>query len=756
MLTKKLIRTAWKYKAQFISMILMVAIGVGVFLGFNIEWKSIEADTSAFFEETKYADFRLYSEKGFSRKEVQAVQEIPGVEAATRYLSVNTDVKGTKKALNLNISEDYTVSTMLVTEGEPYDAESDGIWLSDQFARKNGYEVGDTLTLSYQGLSVSGEIAGLAKSGELMICTADENQLMPDYGTFGFAYISPAKFKQILGITFYPQINVRSDMEKEDMELAVSEALGRTILVTSKEEHVSWAGAQSESEEGKTMGSILPVLFLAIAILTMVTTMHRIAANEKTQIGTLKALGFRDRRILRHYTSYGLLIGLLGTGLGIALGYGIAAVIISPNGMMSTYFDLPDWSLVMPGFCWPLLAGTVLLLTGIGWLSVKQMLRGNAAEALRPYVPKTMKRSAVERLPFWEKLSFGTKWNVRDIMRHKSRSAMTLVGVAGCMVLLVGGLGMKDTMDAFMELLDCDISNYATKITLAESADNEAARELAGSVDGDWEATSGVSFGGDTVYLEIYDAGRGKIRFADQDNELLELTDDGVYLCLRLADRADIGDTISFSPYGSDETYEVRVAGYLRSVMTESIVMTEAYAEECEIPYHISAIYTDRAAEEIAGSSLISGTQDKKTLMETYDSFMDIMDVMVLALVLAAILLSIVVLYNLGVMSYVERSRELATLKVLGFRDRHIGRLLIEQNIWLTVLGAAIGLPAGVGALSVLLVTLADEYELMLIMGVLTYSVSLLLTFGVSLAVGWAVARKNRRIDMVEALKNAE
>lgn len=645
---------------------------------------------------------------------------------------------------------------MLVTEGGPYDAESDGIWLSDQFAQKNGYEVGDTMTLSYQGLSVSGEIAGLAKSGELMICTANENQLMPDYETFGFAYISPAKFKKILGITFYPQINVRSELNKADMEQAVSEALGRTILVTSKEEHVAWAGAQSETEEGKTMGSILPVLFLAIAILTMVTTMHRIAANEKTQIGTLKALGFRDKRILRHYTSYGFMIGLFGTGLGIALGYGIAAVIINPNGMMSTYFDLPDWSLVMPGFCWPLLAGTVLLLTGIGWLSVKQMLRGTAAEALRPYVPKAMKKSAVERLPFWEKLPFGVKWNVRDILRHKSRSAMTLVGVTGCMVLLVGGLGMKDTMAGFMELLDHDISNYTTKITLAETADNEAAQELADRVDGDWQATSGVSFGGDTVYLEVYNADRGKIRFADKRNELLELSDDGVYLCLRLADRADIGDTISFSPYGSDESYEVRVAGYLRSVMTESIVMTEAYAKECGVPYHIGAVYTDQTAEEAGSPELISGTQDKKTLMESYDSFMDIMNVMVLVLVLAAVILGVVVLYNLGVMSYVERSRELATLKVLGFRDRHIGRLLIEQNIWLTVLGAALGLPAGIGVLSVLLVTLADEYELKLIVGALTYSVSLLLTFGVSIAVGWAVARKNRRIDMVEALKNAE
>ena len=128
---------------------------------------------------------------------------------------------------------------------------------------------------------------------------------------------------------------------------------------------------------------------------------------------------------------------------------------------------------------------------------------------------------------------------------------------------------------------------------------------------------------------------------------------------------------------------------------------------------------------------------------------------MVIILVVAVIL-GVVVLYNLGIMSYVERSRELATLKVLGFRNRTIGKLLISQNIWLTVIGVLIGLPAGVGVLQWLLTALAGEYEMKLMLGALTYSVSILLTFGVSLLVGLMVAGKNKKIDMVEALKGTE
>lgn len=756
MLIRKLFRTAWRYKAQFISMIIMVAIGMGVFLGFNIEWKSIEKDTDSFFEKTNYADYRLYSETGFTGEDMEGIRGIPGVEAATRFLSVNAAVGDTKKSVALMVSEDYNVSTMLVTEGAEYDEDSDGFWLSDRFAEENGIVPGDTLVLRYSGMELSGEVVGLCKSGEMMICTADENQLMPDFENFGFAYISPNKLEEALGMSFYPQISIISDMEQQELAEAVRDVVGRTIMITSKEDHVSYAGALSEAEEGKTMGSILPVLFLAIGILTMVTTMHRIAANEKTQIGTLKALGFKDRRILRHYTSYGFVIGLIGTVLGVFLGYGLAAIIINPNGMMGTYFDLPDWSLVMPGFCIPVMAATVGLLTLISYLSVRKMLAGTAADALRPYVPKAVKKSVFERLTVWEKLPFGTKWNIRDVLRHKSRSAMTLIGVIGCMLLLVGGLGMKDTMEGFMTLLNEGISNYATKINLSETAANAEAEELAERLNGDWVASSGISFQGETVVLEVYHAENGLIRFADEDNEYVELTDDGVYLCLRLEDKAKVGDTIDISPYGGEEVYSVKVAGVLRSVLTENIVMTAGYADSVGMPYHISSIYTDEPSEAIEDSALIAAKQDKQTIMDTYDSFMDIMNIMVLMFVLGAVILGIVVLYNLGVMSYVERSRELATLKVLGFRDRHIGRLLISQNVWLTALGVVIGLPAGVGTLQVLITALATEYELKLCLGPLTFCASVLVTFGTALVVGRMVARKNREIDMTEALKGAE
>ncbi|MCM1393904.1 MAG: FtsX-like permease family protein, partial [[Eubacterium] siraeum] len=443
MLIKKLFRTAWKYKAQFISMIIMVAIGIGVFVGFNMEWRSLEVDTNNLFERTNYADYRIMSERSFNDEDLDAIKHIEGVKAATRVLSVNVDVKDENKSLALFVSEDYSVSTMLVTSGKEYDENSDGFWLSDQYAAANGVKIGDNLCVKFRNIEISGRVEGLAKSGEFMICTSGASQLMPDYTTFGFAYASPKKIESAIHSIPYAQINVLSDMEKTQIEEAVKDALGKTTLVLGKEEHTAYAGVQGEIEEGRTMVSVLPVLFLLIGVLTMITTMHRITANEKTQIGTLKALGFKNRKILAHYTSYGLFIGIVGTILGIALGFGICAFIINPSGMMSTYLDLPDWGLHAPWWTWLILIGIVAFLTLISFLSVKKMLKGTAADALRPYTPKKVKPLAIENTKVWGKLNFAAKWNLRDVFRHKTRTLMTLIGILGCMVLLVCGLGMK-------------------------------------------------------------------------------------------------------------------------------------------------------------------------------------------------------------------------------------------------------------------------------------------------------------------------
>lgn len=759
MLVKKMLRTAWQYKAQFISMVLMVMLGVGMFVGFNMEWASIEENMFSFFEDSKFADYRLVSEKGYSEDDLGKIAALDGVEAASRFLSVNVDVKDTGgDSVALAVTTDPAVSSFVLISGEAYDGSSaDGIWLSDRYAEENGVSVGDTVTFVYRNTEISGKVKGLIKAAEQMICVRDKTQLMPDFATHGFAYISPVMYEKALGFAYYPQINVISSLEKDDFSEKVNKALGQTTVILTKDETLSYSQAEGEVSEGKAMGSILPALFLLIGLLTMVTTMHRLTAKEKTQIGTLKALGFHDSRITRHYTSFAFFVAALGTALGIGMGYGVAWIIMNPNGMMGTYLDLPKWKLVFPAFCAVAVALIIAALTLIGFLSVRRMLVGTAADALSPYTPKKMKPMLIERTKFFHKLSFGTRWNMRDIVRHKARTAMSLVGIVGCTILILASFGMKDTMNAFLDMYYDNGLNYSSRIFLSETATDAEKQEIIDKYKGDFGGSVSVQLDEKTVSLDIYDITHDKIRIMDENTDKIEIGDGGAYICMRLAEEfgLGVGDTFTVSPFGTSDTYKLKVAGIFRSV-SENVIISDKYASELNLPYTVDSVYTDTEKSDIALSDVIKSVQSKQMIMDSFEAFLSIMDTMIYLLVGGALLLGIIVLYNLGTMSYTERYREMATLKVVGFRDKKIGRLLSGQNLALSVVGIIIGIPLGALTLSYLLKTLASEYEMKMAIGAGSYIFTVILTVGMSLLVSLMVARKNKNIDMVEALKGQE
>lgn len=759
MLFKKLLRTMGKYKAQFISMIIMITLGVGVFLGFNMEWYSIKENTDYIFEKSGFADFRLISEEGFKEEDLEKVKQIEGVEDATRYISVNTSVKDSDDIIALTVSENINVSGFMLIgkENMEYSSTSeDGIWLSDQYASKNNIKLNDTLTFTYKNYEISGKVVGVIKASEYLVCVPDETQIMPDFNTYGFAYISPLMFKNVLGFNFYTQINVKAPtLSKKDFSSKVDSALAKTTLILSKDETVSYSSAKSEEEEGKTIGSILPVLFLAIAILTMITTMHRLVTAEKTQIGILKALGFKDRKIILHYTTFAIFISVVGSILGVALGYVVARLIMNPSSAMGTYLDMPTWKLYMPWFGIVALVAMNLVIIGIGYLSIKNILKGSASDALRPYTPKKMKVTKIEKTKLWNKFSFGTKWNMRDILRHKARSAMTTIGVLGCAILVIAALGMQDTMNNFVDVFYNQAINYETRLNISENASNEKAIEIANEYNGDYSSQSSVKIGEKAVSLEIYNISNDKVRFVNEDMKFVTLASDGAYVCERIAKEYSLkpGDEFSCSPYGKDESYNLVVKDILKS-MSEAIIMNEDYAKSKNINYHINLVYTSET--NISTNENIINTQSKSIIIKSFDSFMELMNISVTLLIIAAVVLGVVVLYNLGVMSFMERYREMSTLKVLGFKDKKIGNLLITQNMWISILGTIIGIPLGVWTLDYLIKALASEYEMSLSISWLSFVISILITLGVSWFVSIVIANKNKKIDMVESLKCSE
>ena len=785
MLVRKLWRTAKVYKVQFISMILLIALGVGVFVGFNAEWVTIGKDTTSFFKDCGFADYRIIDEDGISSSDVDKIREIDRVTGVSRFLSVNADVKNSANQLALTITESEHTSGFVLMEGEKYNRwDPDGFWLMDKYAELNGIKPGDELTVTFEDMEFTGTVRGLIESAEYLICVRDESQVMPDFNSYGYVYAAPAMLRKVIEREIREeepdidddvisiavkeacdkilcQVNVNSSMEKQEIQEAVDKALGRSLLILTKNENVSYAESRGEMNEGKTMGAILPVLFLAIAILTMITTMNRITISEKTQIGTLKALGFRDKRIIRHYTSYAVIISLTGSVLGIALGYLICKMVMSQEGMMGTYFVMPDWTIHIPAWIWAIVLMIVILTIFIGYLSVRELLRGTAAETLRPYTPKHIRKLLIEGTALWHRMRFGTKWNLRDILRHKSRSAMSFIGTFGCMLMLIASFGINETMDNFLDTFYDDTAIYSSKIFMSADADNKDAIKLAEELDGDYSASVSAKVGDKTISADVYNISHGMCRFIDKESNVVPLPDEGALICKRLAREFDVdaGDIVTIEPYGTDESYDILIKG-INGSLTESISMTEKYAESLGLTdseaYRINSVYTLTDKDRISTGSNVTSVQRKQDIIDSFDAFMKIFYFFIIVLIVASVLLCLIVLYNLGIMSYMERYREMATLKVLGFRNKAIGRLLISQNLWISMAGTLLGIPAGIWALNYLMVLLAGEYEMETMVGPVSILPAAALNLGVAMIVGWMISRKNRRINMVEALKGTD
>ena len=329
------------------------------------------------------------------------------------------------------------------------------------------------------------------------------------------------------------------------------------------------------------------------------------------------------------------------------------------------------------------------------------------------------------------------------------------------MVLLVAGLGMKDSMTDFLNILDEKICNYETAITVVDDTQESDIENYISNTlkKADYVSSKAVTFNSDKNIrnLEIYNNPNGFIQLIDENNNVLKMRNDGAYVCLNLEKTGyHVGDSVKVYEYGSNSYVEVKIIGTVRSVLSEGMYMTTDYAKTIGLNYTISTIYTDILKQDIDSNSMISSIKSQNELMDTYDTFMEIMNNMIYILELAAVLLAAIVLYNLGIMSYMERYHELSTLKVLGFKDKQISKILVSQNVVLTIIAMIIGFPLGIIALKVMLATLASEYEIKLFLGILTYSVSIILTLSVSILVSLIVANKNKKINMVESLKNAD
>lgn len=546
-----------------------------------------------------------------------------------------------------------------------------------------------------------------------------------------------------------------------------------------------YTGYGENADRMRAIGEVFPAIFFLVAALISLTTMTRMVEEQRTLIGTLKALGYEKHSIAGKYLGYALLATVSGSVVGILFGEKVFPyIIINAYGIM--YQHMHD--IVIPynlgyglGAAAAALASTLLATI----LSCYKELREQAAELMRPPTPKQGQRVLLERAAFiWKRLNFSWKATIRNLVRYKKRLFMTIFGIGGCMALMLVGFGLKDSIFAIVDIQYGEIQLYDGNIILTDDATDEEKNNILTELDKDSAMTGSteglltqISVGNGDEWHDVYlDVPKDVEEFSEfvvlQDrvtNEKYELDDSGAVLTEKMAKELDVkpGDTITIRDEDRGDL-KVEISAVCENYMGHYLYMTPAYYEKVygETPDYNSIFYktADRITEEaerigeealaMPGTLSISYTTD---LREQVDNMLGALDEVIVVLIISAGMLAFVVLYNLNNINITERQRELATLKVLGFYNGEVAMYVYRENIVLTILGAIFGIILGKILHGFIIVTV--EIESVMFgrnIDLSSFVYGFLLTLLFSLLVNGAMYFKLKKINMVESLKSVE
>lgn len=801
-LNKKIIRDIKQNKMQFFNIFIMVFLGVFVFAGIHSYMDGMQESANKYYESNNLQDIWITGEN-FSKDDLEKVKNIQNVNQAERVLTISTELENKDNVtLETNFIESNDISKMYIVEGENFEKNKKGVWIDSYLAKNLNLKVGDEISFKYKDYKITEKIQGLVTTPDHVYFVKDDTAIFPTHKDYGFVYLSInefpkdyiydelrtniAKENSMINIdnkdsitnevieNMIPNFNIENyyiynsilvdvkDTDKvEDTKKDIENNIKNAIAVTDREASVSYKGYNSEIEEGSTYSGVFTFLFLFIAILSVATTMNRFVKKQRSQIGTLKALGFKNRKIIKHYVGYGFYISLLASILGILLGNFVLGDFFL--NMEMSYFEVPVYNTVVLPIVYILAIGVVILITAITYLSCRNILKESAVEALRVEIPKVKKNKFdLTTKGLLKKASISTRWNLRDIGRNKGRSLMAIVGIIGCTMLLVCAFGLLDTMNSYLDWEFNKISNFKYKLSLDSQYTQEQFNKLTKKYGNETSQSFGIEIKNkdkkETNTVTANDANE-HLKYTDHNRQYMELNDDGIYITEKLSEKygLKVGDEISWHVFGDDNWYTSKIVGLNRDPQNQQLNMTRKYYESLGLTYKADSLYTNddlRDIKTLEGVETIQSIDNLKTGME---SMLKTMQSMIVLLIVVSAILGFVIIYNLGVLSFSEKQYQFATLKVLGFKNKQIKNIFVKQNLWLAVIGILIGLPLGFFMVDYIFkAALGDSYDFNAQISIVSYLYAAVGSFIVAIFVNKVLSRKVKKIDMVSSLKGNE
>lgn len=761
-LSKKRLRDIKKNKMQFFNIFIMVFLGVFVFAGIHAYMDGMEKSADKYYKDNNFQDIWLSGEN-FNTEDLEKVKNTENVKDAERILTIRTELENKNDVtLDTNFIESNNISKMYVVDGEEFRKDKKGVWFDSYLAKNLDLKVGDEITVTYQNMKITEKIVGLINTPDHVYFVKDDTEIFPTHKNYGFIYLSinelpqgmPKIFNQII-------VDVDNTDKTQETKADLENNIKSAIAVTDRESSVSYKGYNSEIEEGTTYSGVFTFLFLFIAVLSVTTTMNRFVKKQRTQIGTLKALGFKNRKIINHYVGYGFIISLVASVVGLLAGkYGLGTFFLN---MEMSYFEVPVYNTVLIPVVYILAIAVVILITFVTYLSCRSILKESAVEALRLEVPKVKNtKFDLTTKGIFKKASISTRWNLRDVGRNKGRSVMAIVGIIGCTMLMLCAFGMMDTMKSYLSWEFDKISNFEYKLSLSNNYTDDQFANIKEKYGNETSESFGIEIkNGDkkeTNTLTVNDA-PNKLKYTNHNKEYMDLKDDGIYITEKLSEKygLKVGDEITWHIFGDDNWYTCKIVGLNRDPQNQQLNMTRKYYETLGLTYRADTVYTD---EDLSNAKTIDGVdtiQSIATLKQGMESMLETTETMVVLLIVVSAILGFVIIYNLGILSFTEKQYQFATLKVLGFKDEQIKNIFVKQNLWLTVVGIAFGLPLGFWMLDYIFKSaLGENYDFNAYIKPVSYLYAVVGSLVVSIIVNKVLSRKVKKIDMVTSLKGNE
>lgn len=781
-----------KTRRRFMSILIMAFLGVGFFSGLVATAPDMEDSFDRYVSSSNLFDVDIVSAMGLTDRDVDMINDIDSIEGAYGVKSLDTlatisDNESVCKVIgyNENVNRPVLVDGRMPVNSSECLLDSNYSILGDI----SDY-LGKEIFLSDNGFTKNKlTIVGIVQS-PLYISSERGNSSIGSGKVDFYVYAD----SEVMGLGYYSNVYAEvkesrdvvadSDEYFDIVNSAIDdvEEIGKVNgwYVRSRKDNLGCTNIVDAIKTITNIAKIFPVIFYLVAVLISLTSMTRMIEEERTEIGTLKALGYTNLQIVSKYILYALLACVVGGFLGMTVGFYLipnivwkiySAIYTIPEFYSSYRLDIGLKGLLLAFLC---IGGATIV------VAVKE-LRNMPSILMRPKAPKNGKKIFLERIPFvWKGLNFSRKVTARNIFRYKKRAIMTVVGIAGCTGLMLTGFGLKDSVLDIPESQYGKIFKYEMSVSLSSDNFLRELRSRLGSNE-DVEsyseicATSVKLKGGNANYdttVFIPDVMEDFEKVCDlrdvNSKEKISLTDSGVVVSDKVAEFLDIepGDKVTLIDSDNLE-YVFSVDAICENYVSNYLYMSKDFYELNMRDYRTNMVLvntkqmTDVSQKELSESILdvngVASVSMIEDVLKAIDDMLDSLDYVVVILIVASALLAFVVLYNLANINIGERQREIATLKVLGFYDKEVDSYINKENVIFTVIGVLLGLVFGY-FLTDMIVASVEIDKLRFIRRILpwSYVYSAFITVAFSLVVNYIIHFVLKKIDMIESLKSVE